>query len=74
MISMAFVLLVIAIIAGVLGFGIANVVAHIAKFLFYVVILFLLLLGIYFYTSLRTKNEPVQPVIETPATEIKGAD
>lgn len=51
MLSLALILLVVAVIAGILGFGIANAVTHIAKFLFCVIVFLILIFFLYMFMS-----------------------
>lgn len=71
MLNLALILCIIAIIAGILGFGITNAVNHIAKFIFYLLIILLLILIFYgyFYFNSPT-NEQIPPATHTlpPAT------
>lgn len=53
MISIALILLVVAVIAGVLGFGLANAVTHIARFLFFVIVVLVLFFVLYMFFSYR---------------------
>lgn len=62
MLSLALILLVVAVIAGVLGFGIANAVTHIAKFLFYVIVILIVILAFYMFFSYRSPP-PSQEII-----------
>jgi uncharacterized membrane protein YtjA (UPF0391 family) len=66
--NLALILLIVAIIAGILGFGIANAVTHIAKFMFFVIIILFLIIMFYGYFSFHSSptKEPIPPATNTP--------
>lgn len=63
--SLALLLLFVALILGILGFGITNAVAHIAKFLFFVVILCIFVLLVIGYFTVNPPNISPIPVPDT---------
>ncbi len=56
------VLFIIAILAGIFGFGIANAIQHIAKFFFFLVVIILLIIFLYGYFAVHVPtNEETTP-------------
>lgn len=73
--NLALILLIVAVIAGIIGFGIANAVNHIAKFLFFgIIILFLILMFYEYFSFPSAKKEPIPPPVKSQEATIQGSD
>ena len=53
MLTLVIILVIVAVIAGLFGFGISNIINQIAKFIFIVLVVFLLIALFYGYTYFR---------------------
>lgn len=68
--GMVLILFIVAIIAGIFGFGIANAVNHIARFLFYVIVIVIFVILLYGYFSFEIPtNEGTPPTTQEQNTQ-----
>lgn len=68
LLSVGIILVIVAIISGALGFGLANAANRIAQFLFFAFVILLLLLGLYGYYSYRLPEQLPTPAEQLPTT------
>lgn len=67
MLNLILILFIVAIIAGILGFGITNAVNHIAKFIFFLIVILFLIFMFYEYFSFHSPtSERAPPATQTP--------
>ncbi|MBA3603938.1 MAG: hypothetical protein H0W50_09950 [Parachlamydiaceae bacterium] len=67
MLTLAIILVIVAMIAGLFSFGITNIINQIAKFIFIILVIFLLLALFYGYSHFRSSaSKETLPQTEVP--------